>query len=54
MIRLGQMTCRLLGHPLIRSGSIYGACHRCGALVRPRPKLPPVLIWAKRILRSDK
>lgn len=33
MIR--RLLCRLFGHPPIRFGSIYGACHRCGALVRP-------------------
>ena len=33
MIR--RLLCRLFGHPPIRFGSIYGACHRCGALIRP-------------------
>lgn len=32
MIR--RLLCRLFGHPPIRFGSIYGACHRCGALIR--------------------
>lgn len=40
MIR--RLLCRLFGHPPIRFGSIYGACHRCGALVRPRPHLPSI------------
>lgn len=33
MIR--RLLCRFFGHPPIRFGSIYGACHRCGALIRP-------------------
>lgn len=47
MIR--RILCRLFGHPPIRFGSIYGSCHRCGALVRARPKLPPIQI---RVVRT--
>lgn len=36
MIR--RFLCRLFGHPPIRFGSIYGACHRCGALIRASQK----------------
>ena len=45
MIR--RLLCRWFGHPPIRFGSIYGACHRCGALVRPRPQLPPIKLRTK-------
>lgn len=33
---------RLFGRPPIRFGSSHGACHRCAALVRPRPQLPSI------------
>ena len=45
---IARLLCRLLGHPPIRFGSIYGSCHRCGALVRARPNRPPVHIKVVR------
>jgi hypothetical protein len=35
---IGRLLCRLFGHPPIRVGSIYGACHRCGEMIRGRAK----------------
>lgn len=45
---IGRLLCRLAGHRPLTEGALYGACHRCGSLVRARPKLPPVHIKVVR------
>lgn len=48
---IARLLCRLIGHRPLTEGSIYGACHRCGEMIRARPKPPAKTINAIRVMK---